>query len=95
MVEDLKWEILGRGSALAKADPSILNVRNKDGDAPLHLAADKGATAAIEELFAREVEPDINVLDGSGNTPLDRAVKAQQQETADTIRGLGGKEGKH
>ena len=108
MVEDLKWEILGRGSALAKADPSILNVRNKDGDAPLHLAADKGAAEAIKELFAREVEPDINVLDGNGNTPLDRvkaqqretadtdrAVKAQQQETADTIRGLGGKEGKH
>ena len=108
MVHDLKREILGRGTAPAGADPSILNARNKDGDAPLHLAADKGATNAIEELFADEPEPDINVLDGNGNTPLDRvkaqqqetadtdrAVKAQQQETADTIRGLGGKEGKH
>lgn len=101
VVEEIKWALLGRGAKLAKADPSILNARNKDDDAPLHLAADEGATDAIEELFERETEPDINVLDGNGNTPLDRVVKAQKRKATDLkrkaidlIRGLGGKEGK-
>ena len=56
----------------------------------MHYAAD-GYKEVVELLIAKGA--DVNVLDGGGYTPLDRAIKKNHTEIADLLRKHGAKTG--
>jgi len=66
-----------------------LNVKNKSGSTPLHLAA-AGDRKEIVELFIAK-SADVNAKNKGGRTPLDSAIAFKHTETADLLRKHGGK----
>ena len=61
-----------------------VNVRDNDGDTPLHTAARKGHNQITELLLA--CSADANARDVHGNTPLDEAIRRQQREIVELLR---------
>ena len=51
------------------------NVRNRDGDAPLH-AACRGKNIEVLEKLVTDQKCDVNIQDDNGNTPLHTAIYA-------------------
>ena len=60
-------------TALALAEHADVNVRNKEGQAPLHLAAERGYVRVIELLIERGA--DVDARDNGGNTLLHYAAR--------------------
>ena len=58
------------------------------GYTPLHIAAKQGLDDAVEYLLSLGV--DVNALDGSGATALDKAVKYDKAVVAERLRKAGG-----
>jgi ankyrin repeat protein len=56
---------------------------------PIHDAAKRGDLARVELFIANGA--DVNAKDGIGKTPLDRAIRNDETETADLLRKHGGK----
>ena len=55
-----------------------LNVGDNLGRTAIHLAASNGCIEALNWL-ASQADVDVNVMDRYGNTPLDDAVKHEQE----------------
>ena len=74
------------------ADGADVNVKDKVGWTPLHLAAFNGHKEIVELLIANGA--DVNAKsDDVGRTPLDLAIHFKHPETADLLRTHGGKTG--
>ena len=68
------------------------DVNAKDDDSgvtPLHFAALEGQKEMAELLMAKGT--DVNAKGDDGKTPLDRAIRNDETETADLLRKHGGK----
>lgn len=65
-----------------------LSELDSKGLSAMHLAAERGATDAVEYLFDQGV--DINIRSSYGNTPLMLACKENKVETVALILDLGG-----
>lgn len=57
-----------KAKALLEADPSLMELRDEAGQTPLHYAAIHNASAIVELLIARGMDP--NIKDNEGRTPL-------------------------
>ncbi len=79
-------------SKLLIASSAEVDVPNRDGDTPLHLAARKGLKEIVELLIVKGV--DINANDGSYTqlTPLKLAVQEGHKEVAELLRKHGATE---
>jgi len=69
---------------------------NKDGAAPLHIAAYYGHEEIAELLIATKgADVNAKIVSGpkQGSTPLDAANETNHPETADLLRKHGGKTG--
>lgn len=64
------------------------NAVDDDGETPMHLAAAAGDDSALQALLAARA--DVNPHNFAGQTPLDAALNANQQETAATLKQNGG-----
>jgi cytohesin len=67
------------------------NAKDKLRITPLHLASMNGNVPIIRLLLRHGAK--LNPVDGSGRTPLDRAVDWEQPEAADFLRSQGAKPG--
>lgn len=65
-----------------------LDVRDKDGRTPLHLAAESDNEAAVEVLYHASTS-ELNDGDSDGQTPLSLAVSAGAYSTVKTLLALG------
>ena len=63
------------------ADP---NVKDNDGNTPLHQAARKGSTAIVRLLVA-EFRADVNAVNEDGWTPLHFAIDEEKIEVAELL----------
>jgi ankyrin repeat protein len=68
-----------------------VNVKNKNGQTPLHRAVSYDCREIINLLVANGAE--VNANDGRGSTPLDNAIYAKKTEVAELLRKHGGKTG--
>ena len=67
-----------------------VNAKGDDsGVTPLHFAALEGQKEMAELLMAKGT--DVNAKGDDGKTPLDRAIRNDETETADLLRKHGGK----
>ena len=67
-----------------------MNAKDDDsGVTPLHFAALEGQKELAELLMAKGT--DVNAKGDDGKTPLDRAIRNDETETADLLRKHGGK----
>lgn len=67
------------------ADP---NVRQNEGFAPMHLAAELGRTDLVELLLAHGAS--VNPRSDKGESPLGTALRMKRNEVADLLRSKGG-----
>ncbi|KAL9677740.1 hypothetical protein QQ045_005976 [Rhodiola kirilowii] len=72
--------------------PSLIFSRNSNGDTPLHLGAEAGQTAIVNELTSRLRESNgisgdmiTKVKNEQGNTPLHKALISSNEEVAKTL----------
>ena len=66
-----------------------VNVKDKRGYTPLHLAAYFGKKEIAELLIAADA--DVNVKSKRGLTPLDYAIRREKPEITDLLRKHGAK----
>ncbi|WP_288007687.1 ankyrin repeat domain-containing protein [Thermofilum sp.] len=66
-----------------------INIQDKDGRTPLHLAAMKGRTKAVTTLLGLGADPNIN--DNEGLTPGELATNRGHTDLAELIRNCAGK----
>ena len=88
------WEAAATGNIEAVkqqlAAGTDVNARHKSGGlTPLHFAALEGQKEMAELLMAKGT--DVNAKGDDGKTPLDRAIRNDETETADLLRKHGGK----
>lgn len=57
-----------KAGALLEADPSLMELRDEQGQSPLHYAAVHNASAIVELLIDKGMDP--NIKDNEGRTPL-------------------------
>jgi ankyrin repeat protein len=88
------WAALGRLDEVQKtlAENPDVNARGQDGYTALHAAAENGRLAVVLFLLKRGAE--VNPRLSSGETPLDLAIAAKQQEAADALRRYGALHGR-
>src|SRR5262249_11389801 len=67
------------------ADP---NVRQNEGFAPMHIAAELGRTDLVELLLAHAAS--LNPRSGKGESPLGTALRLKRDEVAGLLRSKGG-----
>ena len=67
-----------------------MNAKDNEGETPLHLAARKGFTAAVDLLVTKGA--DINAKDNHKRTPLKRAVEFRYDGVVSILRKAGAKE---
>jgi len=68
-----------------------INLKNKAGDTPLHIAIKQGNLASVEQLLSKRSEELINTVDGLGNTPLVLALVNNQNKIAEYLLEKGAK----
>ena len=74
----------------SKDEPALVSSKNRDGETPLHLAAENGDKKMVELLLANQA--DVNATDGTGDTPLHLAVSYHHDAVAQLLREHGGHE---
>ena len=85
-----------RTSELIPPLTPLIDAQNRRKETPLHLAADGNSKKVIDNLFEHygpgyvESSPNVNMLDGNGNTPRDRAFAKEHYAIAEQIRNQGG-----
>ena len=67
------------------------NIKDADGQTPLHFTAYYGHKEIVELLIAKGA--DVNAKNDWGWTPLDWAIQLNEPETTDLLRKHGGKTG--
>jgi len=73
---------------LLLAGKASVNVRNNDGNTPLHLAASNDHVEIVELLLAGKT--DVNAKNNLGNTPLSGAKQSGYQDVVELLRKHGG-----
>ncbi|KAL6978601.1 hypothetical protein U1Q18_020266, partial [Sarracenia purpurea var. burkii] len=76
---------LDLGDGLAK---TLVDVKDSGGRSALHFAASGGKTHVCKYLV-QELELDVNMKDGEGETPLNHATIGQHSQTASFLIGNG------
>ena len=66
------------------------NLGDYDGRTALHLAASEGIVPVLHYLLSLEPKIDVNPVDVTGGTPLDDAIRHQQQVCETMLRNAGG-----
>ena len=72
---------------ILEADPGLVDVRDENGMALIHWAADRGDTAMIGCLAG--IGADVNVTDADGQTPLHYAFACGHDECVRLLESLG------
>ena len=75
--------------AIERDPEKIADLLRKNGAMPFHVAASTGVTKAVRQHLIGGAN--VNMKNLNGNTPLDRAIKYKESETADLLRKHGGK----
>ena len=66
------------------------NLGDYDGRTALHLAASEGIVPVLHYLLSLEPKIDVNPVDVTGGTPLDDAIRHQQEVCETMLRNAGG-----
>lgn len=78
-LEKATWLLVKNGAAV--------NARDVYGETPLHWAAYAGAVGTVSVLLREDVGARIDIADNYGQFPLDEAVKENEEEVAELLRG--------
>ena len=76
---------LEKVKALLKANPDLVNNKNKDGTTPLHWAAFEGHKDVAEWLLANKA--DVNAKASDGLTPLHLAASNDKKDVVESASG--------
>ena len=68
---------------------TILDFNSPNGYTPLHIACERGYCDVVKSLLNFGAE--INIKDGEGYTPLDRARMSNREEVKKYLKRKGGK----
>lgn len=68
-------------------NPSLVNLKDKDGMTCLHWAADRGHLSIVQYLLSGKA--DVNATDDCGNSPLHIACMSQQKEVVRLLLDAG------
>ena len=74
----------GLDKLISDAGSQGVNVKNRAGQTPLHLAARGGMVEAIKDLLAAGADPSLT--NGAGDMPEDVASRANNYECAAMLR---------